>query len=618
MNNEGQQIQNETTNRNTRKDSPKAKGPYRKEKNSQVLNVGESPEKVSITKTSGKRSKKVINAEDIIVETEKKTKITLFRCKYCPCVYPTHKDIFDHEMIEHKSRVEVNRYYGPENLILEEDLVNQVKKLSWPHRKKRYNIANRRKIIENNNISLPSRFNSEENVSSINNEDQQLVSPKDSKQNNKRKRSLENENIPSTQKDFTENVPKKKMKIGPRSKKLALEIAKVSESYMPLNPPLPKNKKVFVGPKSKNPKLKVQMFAKKYLDNQCKYCKCELDSQAPTAFLAHLKVKQCNRVQFLCSLCCEDFSDRKENFDEHKKNCNVTKFFTQESKCARCLGSVEKTLLQEHLLDQHQALFKCFICAAEFNQKDCLVDHFEKCSFRQSINTTFTCETCKHQFENLICLKKHYLNSHTNLYLNEGICLDYNKINQWVENKKSSNVLPYQRTNYKTCNSKGAFFCGIKSCKKVLDSIFELELHIQQHCRRVRKKNRVKNKGKRRKNKSEINTECYRISICDNYLLKNYPIKPAVASAFVEENLEIKPKDSFLYNFDLKRHSGDPELEIDDLLNDLTDDNSSQYPPGIFELSDNTKVSAHTSLQWFTDGKISASPLVLTIDSDDD
>lgn len=581
------------TNRNTKQNSPKI--PLNEQGNEENSLVKVTPAK----KNTGKRSKKssIIPKEN---EIETGIKTTLFRCKYCPCVYSTQKDLLDHDVVKHNAIVNVPKYYGPSHLLLEQD-VNQVKKLSWPFRKQCYSTEERRKITENESKSLIYQFSP-----SKDSEDSPLLFRMYSTENNKRKRSLENDSESITQKDLTDNeVPKKRMKMGPKSRKLMMEMTDSSK-----NNALPTKKKVFVGPKSKNPKLKIHRLEKKYLENQCKFCECELESQAPTAFLTHLKVKGCNSMNSNnCSLCRKEFSSRKESLKEHEKVCNLTQFFTQESKCTKCSLSVKKTLLKDHLSGTHQVLFKCFICSAAFNQENCLLDHFSKCSFRPSraIVKSFACGTCKLQFETLTSLKKHTLQSHTHHYLNEDIALNYDERNQWVEKKSTSNILPYKRNDYMTCNTKGDFFCNIKTCKKKLNSIFELETHIQEHTIRVKKRGRAKKKGKGRTKKSETKNTYSRMSICDTYLLKLDSIDSADTSHLVKETSIAKSKDDFLSYLGLNKHSGDKT-------------SPHEVPQGVFELSDNANASAYTaynSSESFANDK-RCSPELLTIDSDDD
>jgi Uncharacterized conserved protein, contains RING Zn-finger len=536
--------------------------------------------------------------------------LKIFRCKYCQCAYPNRKETLYHEVREHKVTIKLNQYYGPENLQLEEDFLNQIEKLSWPFKKRRH-------------LKKPQ---SSELVGQADVSANSIPLPKS------RKRLFHDEVLPLGSKILpsSESNPAKKRRMpGPKSKTYPILKQSLRGNSLSVDSKVSSNLGSLHGKKKLNEPTRkssleqsINDHQKLYFENQCKYCKCDLNSPSPKDFLKHLNAKQCNNVTlFTCSLCREDFSCKRDMFDEHKKNCFMTRFFTQEVECGKCNKLFGSSSLEDHLVERHITLFRCFLCSAEFNQKECLSDHLQRCTFEPTVHRTFTCETCREHFKSLKSLKTHFLLEHTNHYLNSDISLDYSHTFEWVENKKACNLLQYQIDNYIACNSKGSFFCGIKDCKKVLNTIFELETHIVGHCEKVKKKTRVKKRGKKKKITKESTVSFYRtISICDDYLMKNRPVE---LPALVEENVDIKPKDQFLSGLDLKQNNvGNCEpcaLDIETILKDYDLDNSQQDSQGIFELTDMAKYSTQDSHIWQISEQIRPKvPLVVTIDSDDD
>lgn len=539
-----------------------------------------------------------LNTEKCNVET-KVVSLKIFRCKYCQCAYPKKRETFHHEATDHKITVKLNKYYGTDNLKLEQDYINQIKKLSWPFRKKRSGVAMKRKSTlpqSSPQIDMKTSLPSVKKIS-LGVEDVSLAS----------RLNAEEIEIPTKKMRTSTNCEKNTLKSSNQNKKV--------ESIDTSNSNVSTNKKRFVGPKSKKEKR-----LKKYIEYQCKYCKCQLNSLSSKVFLAHLGLKKCNNVtKFTCCLCREDFSNKTELFEKHKKDCNMSKF-KKEHLCSICSSSIEKEALQNHLIDQHQTLFKCFICSAEFNQKDCLSDHLMKCTFQPTIVKTYSCETCIEKLPSLISLKEHHLKEHTYNYLNCDVSLDYLNIFDTMKKEKTLNVLQYKIDNYLACNSKGTFYCGIKDCKKVLGTIFQLESHIQSHCNTVKKRGTKRKRGGWKSN-FKIKTQNYHTAICDDFLSKKAEIEPLSS---LEENLvEMKPKESFLFYLGLTHNPERQEKFVLDVLTCVFRNNpdsmSSSDPQGIFELSESAKTSKRDLLVWESnEGKGPLSPEVVTIDSDDD
>ncbi|KAL1464109.1 hypothetical protein WDU94_003787 [Cyamophila willieti] len=434
---------------------------------------------------------------------------------------------------------------------------------------------------------------------------------------------MRNNNIASTDVPLSDLVlpVKKKQIIDPRKKNLYGKETQTNSNIS--NGPdlvLPVKKKDIIGPRKKNPFVKATQTNSNisygpqnvYFELECKYCKCKLNSLSSKDFLKHLNVEQCNNITaYSCSLCREDFSNKQDKFDEHRKTCCMTNFFSQEDVCSKCDELIKSASLESHLLSNHNTLFKCFICTAEFNQKDDLTNHLQKCTFKPTIQKMFTCETCKTNFVSLKALKTHSLSNHTHHYINSDISLDFSNILQDT-GKNQSNLLRYQKDNYISCNSKGSFFCGIKKCNKVLDNIFELESHIQSHCKKERKITKRRSKSK----KKIIDDSCvsyYRtISICDDYIIKKTQLQ---LDTSVEGDLDINSKDHFFLYLDLMKNT---ENHTVNNLDDLNYKPSSQDSQGIFELSDKQYIS-QSLLGWQSrEQKQPQSPVIVTLESDED
>uniref|UniRef100_A0A8D8YZ23 Uncharacterized protein n=1 Tax=Cacopsylla melanoneura TaxID=428564 RepID=A0A8D8YZ23_9HEMI len=524
---------------------------------------------------------------------------TLFRCKLCLSAYPNKEENCRHEASVHKCIVKVNKYYGPADLHLEEDAQNQVKKLSWPFRKRRAPCVNQ--LISSQVVkTFPAKD----------------VNPKILPLVNEGKRSLDINDLHILPEIST--PPPKKIRIGPKSKIMRV---KNDESLDLDNIPLSKldllkKKKEIIGPKTKKTSFIKATPTNSdiscsphnvYFESQCKYCKCKLNSLSSKDFLKHLNIEQCNNITaYSCSLCREDFCNKQDMFDEHRRKCCMTNFFSQEDVCSKCCKLIKSPSLEDHLVNNHKTLFKCFMCPAEFNQKDCLTNHLQKCTFKPTIQKMFTCETCKTNFVSLKALKSHSLSNHTHHYINSDISLDFSNVLQGT-GKNECNVLRYQKDNYIACNSKGSFVCGIKKCNKVLETIFELETHIQSHSKKVRKISK-----KRCKNKKKFTDDSYvsfyrMISICDDYIIKKTPVEPDVS---VDEDFDIHSKDHFLLKLGLKKNTENHKV---DNMGDLDYNIPSQDSQGIFELSDNKQLGWQSLEQ-----KQPQSPVIVTLDSDED